>query len=67
MSIAQEIRTAALGPRPHGTHPNAAMWIKSQSYWTVLNFITHSDGRFFRADEDTQRTFLLLVACALED
>lgn len=61
MKLTDLLLAAATGPAPKGFPPNLASWIGFDNQWDALDWIEYPDGRFYRADEDTQRTFLLLV------
>lgn len=63
-TISERIRKAACGERPKS--PYIARWIGHPLQWKVIPTFKENDRPYFyEADEDTQRTFLLLVAEAL--
>lgn len=64
----RRIREAAIGDAPRPDHDGVhrvAQWIGNSHQWEALRFLSLLRESFFKADEMTQRTFLLLVAEAL--
>jgi hypothetical protein len=65
--LADVLLEAATGDQPKGWNGEVRVsdWIGVSRQWKVLEFISGPDGWFYKADEDTQRNFLLLVREAI--
>jgi hypothetical protein len=67
--ISEQIREAALGPTPTALFPSGVMiadWVGEDRQYEVLRFKQNEYPLFSTASDTAQRTFLLLVAEALE-
>ncbi len=69
MKTSERIRKAALGPTPKALFSCGVMpadWVGQQLQHDVLDFKQDAKPFFYEQSDATQRTFLLLVAEALE-